>query len=174
MSDDTPETAEVHPIAQGIHLSISSIAAEFGMTRETVSRRIADSMLTPSGETRGYPVYRLKQALQVLLVLGPDGKPDPDRMEPVRRRMHYQAENEKLDLLRRQGEVIPKLEVEAEVARILKALVQGLDTLTDRIERDCGLSSGQLEAIDKAVSEIRDEMHSALTAPEVGSVRTSA
>lgn len=174
MTDDTPPTADVHPIAQGIHLSISSLAAELGMTRETVSKRLADMALAPSGEQRGYPVYRLKQAIQVLLVLGPDGKPDPDRMEPVRRRMHYQAENEKLDLQRRQREVIPALEFEAEIARVLKALVQGLDTLSDRVERDCGLTAAQLEAIDKAVGEIRTEIHAALTAPEDASVRVSA
>lgn len=167
---------DVKPINQGLLCSISTLAAEFGMTRETVAKRIADAGVAPSGERGGYPVYRLKSVLQALLSISADGRVDPEKLDPFKRKAHYQAEAERLDLERQAGELIPRIEVEREQARVFVAIAQKLETLTDVVERDCGMNTEQIVRMEKAVNEIRELLYAELSAGDTdgAAVRDSA
>lgn len=165
---------DVKPINQGVLCSISQLATEFGMTRETVAKRIADAGVAASGERSGYPVYRLKSVLPALLVLTADGRVDPEKLDPFRRKAHYQAEAERLDLERQAGDLIPRIEVEREQARVFTSIAQRLEVLTDVVERDCGMTSEQIVRLEKAVNEMRQTLYEELAGENPNAVRDSA
>lgn len=159
---------KVTVLSQGLHVSISTLAAEFGVTRETAARRIADSGVQPSGKRGGYPVYRLKEVWSAVLgrlPAGEDGE-DPEQLRPFERRAHYQAELEKLTLATKRGELVPSFEVEQRFGEMLKAVGEMLDTLPDILERDCGASALMLDRIEKRLDELRNVLYAKLTEDE--------
>lgn len=154
----------VRGISEGLHLSIGSLAAEFGMKRETVAKRIADARLTPSGKRGGYPVYRLKDVLPALTgSIDGDGREDPERLDPYRRQAHYKAALDRLKLEQETRELIPRIECEQEQARILRIVALALDTLPDVVERDCGGTAAQVQRIERAVDECREALYGELS-----------
>lgn len=159
--------SRVTSLSQGLHVSVSTLAAEFGVTRETAARRIADAGVKASGKRGGYPVYRLKDVYSVVLgQAGEDGAVDPDKLDPFKRQAHYKAEHLKLQLETEQRELIPQIEVEQEQARILRVVAMFLDTLPDVLERDCGLAASMIIAVEKRIDQVREEMHKALVEEE--------
>jgi hypothetical protein len=168
----------VTQLPTGTNLSIRQLAEETGFDRDTVSKKLTESGVRPSGKRGGHPVYRLRDALPALYVTGPDGRQDPEKMDPFRRKAHYQAEHELLSLARERGELVPRMEVEQEQARVLKILVQALDTLPDLLERDCALTAAALGRVEQIVDGAREQMYEALAEPDVtddpGAVRESA
>lgn len=169
--------AAVHKIAGGFTVSISTIATEFQMDRKTVARRLDAAGLIPADHVRGYPVYRLREAVKAIFGLSVDRRMDPDGPEPVdpaklppmERRAWYQSENERLDVEAKKRQLVPAAEVESEFAAGFKLVVHALDTLGDRLERDCALSGEQVDLVQKAVDQLREELYR----DQVGSVTDS-
>lgn len=151
-------------IATGCNLSISTLAAEFGQTRDTVRKRLIDGDVQPSGKRGGYPVYRLKDALPALLGAG-NGQ-DPDTMDPYKRKAHYQGEHEKLKLQVERRELITRIETEQEMAAMLKTVGEFYDVLPDTLERDCALSPATLQRVEEALDRSREELYLRLAAEE--------
>lgn len=157
---------KVVQLGTGVHLSISSLASETGKTRETVAKRLKDAKVKPSGKRSGWPVYRLKEALPAILSGSADGHIDPDRLDPHARRAWYQGEHEKLRLEQERRELVPRLEVEQEMASTLKIAAEFFDTLTDVLERDCGASPAQLRRMEQELDRVREEMYERMTYDE--------
>lgn len=154
---------KVAPIGQGTHLSISALAIEFGVTRETASKRLLEAGVKPSGKRGGYPVYRLKDAWPVITGHSDQsGAVDPDKLKPFERQAHYKAELQKLQLETERREVIPAIEVEQEQARILRIVALMLDTLPDVLERDCGLAVAIVARIEKVLDKVRESLFTTL------------
>lgn len=160
--------AAVHKIAGGFTVSISTLATEFGMDRKTVARRLDASGITPADQVRGYPVYRLRDAVKAIFGLSlerripePDegSAMDPTRLPPMERRAWYQSENERLEVERKKGQLVPASTVEAEFAVLIKGMVQRLDTLADVLERDAALTPAQVEIVQRTVDSVREEMY---------------
>lgn len=149
----------VIPLVSGTHLSVRAFAIETGQDRETVTRRIQAAGVKPSGQRGGYPVYRLKDLLRACYVTTADGELDPDRLPPFQRHAHYKAEAQKLAVEQERGELIPRIEVEQEQARVAKIITHGLDTLPDIIERDCGASPAMVARIEQHIDQVRERMH---------------
>lgn len=156
--------AKIAPIGQGTHLSISALALEFGVTRETAAKRLAEARVKPSAKRGGYPVYRLKDAWPVITGVSAGDGDDPDKLRPFERQAHYKAEHLKLQVETEKREVIPRIEVEQEQARIFKLVAMRDDTLPDILERDCGLPAHVVELIEKTIDRSRDDLYKALTA----------
>lgn len=151
------QSASVEPILKQVALSISQLAGETGFDRATVRKRLSEAGVKPAGKRGGYPVYRLKDVLPVLYHQQ-DGEFDPDKLKPFERNAWYKAEREKLHLQLERGDVVPALEVERKFAALFKALVQGLETLPDVLERDVGATPLQLTKIEKHLDEIRNAL----------------
>jgi hypothetical protein len=139
-----------------VNLSISDLAAEFGMTRDTVRKRLGAANVRPAAERRGHHVYRLRDALGALLG---DGSDDPERLDPFRRKAHFQAEKEKLHLDVERGELVPRPEVEDYYARAFKPIGVFLETLPDALERDAGLTPAQIERTERLLDGLREQLH---------------
>lgn len=129
------------------------------LAREGVIPRSATKGRYPlAGAVRGYVTY-LQQT-------GGAGDIDPDKLDPFRRRAHYQAELEKIELQMKAGELVPRAEVEREFARVFDVLARYLDVLPDRLER-AGLVGPQIaERIVEWTNATRLDLHAQLVTGE--------
>lgn len=158
--------SDVIPMVSGTHLSVRAFAIETGQDRETVTRRIQAAGIKPSGQRGGYPVYRLRDLLRASYVTTADGELDPDKLPPFQRHAHYKAEAQKLAVEQERGELITRIEVEQEQARIAKIVSHGLETLPDILERDCGLAPGMVQRVERQIDAIRDRMYREMVGDE--------
>lgn len=147
----------------GVHLSLSALAREFGIDRETLRKRLAAADVKPAGENKGNPLWRLRDVYQAV-VSGPDSSIDPAALPPFQRKAHYQAKMEEVRYLEQCGELVPKIEMEHELSRVAKILVFTLDTLPDVLERGCSLQPPQVQAAIDICNKTRDEIAEALCA----------
>lgn len=146
----------------GICLSLEQAALEFQRDRETIRRRIIDCKIKPVAIRSGFPVYALRDLLE-MESMGPDGKVDPEKLRPFDRKAHYQADGERIKLQVLCKELLHRTDVEIEWGRVLKVVKQGLDTLVDVVERDVVPSPIVLERISRWVDQIREDMAEAIT-----------
>lgn len=94
---------------------------------------------------------------------GEGGEVDPDRLAPRERKDWYDSELRRSQLAERNGELIPVLTFQREMSAVIKAVVAGLQTLPDRLERDAGLTGDAIERAQAIIDTLRDELHAALT-----------
>ncbi len=149
--------------------SMRRLAEEFGLSRDTVARRIRDAGIKPHGEDGGYPVYRLRDVASVLVdgaAVDPEGNTDPDRLPPEKRRAWFQSEHERMNLEAKAGKLVPALEHERDVARVLGAVVQTFETLPDILERDEALEPHQVQRLQEILDARRLELFEGLTAED--------
>lgn len=158
--------SKVVDLSAGVHLSVRRFGDETGLDRDTLTKRIRVAGLVPSGKRGGYPVYRLRDLLKAAYTTAEDGGLDPDKLRPFERKAHYQAETEKLKVETERGELIPRIAVEQEQARIAKIVAHGLETLPDILERDCGASGAMLVRIEQHIDAVRERMYAELTEGE--------
>jgi uncharacterized protein DUF1441 len=166
--------------AKAILLSLSALAREFGCSRETLRKKFIAANVQPVTVTTLHPqltidgdadpnagksdLYALRDALRAWLTSNEAGF-DPENLDPFRRVAHYKAGIERLKLDAATRELIPRIEVEQEQARILRSVALTLDTLPDVIERDCGATPNQVARIERAVDDLREALYVALVAP---------
>lgn len=144
-------------------VSISRLAELLCMDRKTVSRRIADANVAPSGKRDGYPVYDGRLACEACLLpqtqAGDDAAFDPRLLKPMDRRAWYQSERERMAVEAEARQLIPAIEVHAEMAEMARGFVQFLDTLPDVLERAVHMRSDQIEALHAAVTAERQRLY---------------
>lgn len=134
-----------------ILLNVTEICTEFGMRRENVQRLIADAGLTAR---RGK--YRLRELVPVLT----------GQVDEYRRKAAAQAEEIELRLAARRGDLIERHDVEREHARIFRIVALWADTAPDILERDCGLSAGQIVRLESSLDRMRESLHEELAAAQ--------
>jgi hypothetical protein len=152
-------------INQASSFSLSTLAREFSTTRETLRKRLTAAKVKPSGTSRGFPLYRLRDALQAWMGTVESGF-DPDALDPFKRRAYYQSEHEKLRLQVERRELIPRLESEQEMASLVKVVAECFDTLPDVLERDCGLNPNTLVQLECSLDKAREQLYQRLTADD--------
>lgn len=161
-----------------IRLSISRLAAEFGMARETVSKKLRSAGIQPDGKKDGYPVYRLREAAPALIDAAPTdeaGEVDPDKLPPEKRRAWFQSERERMELEAKAGKLMPALEHERDMARVVGVVVQTFETLPDILERDEGLAPHQVERVQQHLDRARERLYEQIVSEELDEdVRRSA
>ena len=161
-----------------IRLSISRLATEFGMARETVAKRLRSAGIQADGKKDGYPVYRLRDAAPALIEAAPTdeaGEVDPDKLPPEKRRAWFQSERERMELEAKAGKLMPALEHERDMARVVGIVVQTFETLPDILERDEGLAPHQVERVQKVLDSTRERLYERITSEDLDDdVRRSA
>lgn len=136
------------------------------MTRDTIAKRLRAAGVVGSGTRAGNSTYRLRDAVPAIMKqveLTDDGEIDPTKLAPRERADWYKSELSRVELETRQRLLIRAADVESEMAEIVRGMVQFLESLPDRLERDIGLSHDQVEAMYAAVSEYRGELHKRLS-----------
>jgi hypothetical protein len=138
-----------------VNLSISQLAGELELTRETVRKRVADAGVKAAGKARGHPLYRLRDAIRACLA-GPNV--DPTQLDPFRRKAHFQAETAELHLDIERGELLRADDVRTAYAAGMKPIALMFDTLPDVLERDAGLTEQQVSRVEEVLDELRDQL----------------
>lgn len=135
--------------------SLSRLASEFGIARETVAKRLSQAGVEPVGERNGYATYALRSAAAAILEIEVADSNDPASMAPDKRNAWYQSEMRRMEVEMRARTLVPASEVEAEISDLVKAWVQFLDTLADQLERDVGLTPEQVDGLNEAIGKQR-------------------
>ncbi len=139
-------------MATAVQVSVTQISHAFRLARETVSRRLADAKVKPTGKSRGGPAYELRDVVRALL--------DPDAAkDPFRRKADLQSEEIELRLKVERGELIPRDDVRETWAEALKPVRLALETLPDVLERDVALTPAQVACAERVIDEVRTQLH---------------
>jgi len=150
---------------RALDLSIRRLAEEFAMARETIAKRLTAANVRPSGTRSGHPVYRLRDVCPALFAnaaLDENGEFDPRQLKPSDRLAWYRSEHERVQLLEVSRQLIPAIEVQSEMAEMVRLFVQFLDTLGDQLERDVGLDAMTVDALNKSVAKHRAKLYAHL------------
>lgn len=163
--------AAVDSIDGQMNYSIAKLANEFEMARETVTKRLQDGHVAPSGERGGHPTYRLRAAVPALFfvstAVGESGGPvlrptDALALErAAESRVDRALKERKLQEL--EGGLVAADEVRLEMANLIKPMLQLLDILPDVLERDCGLSPKMVVRMQELISRERETLAEKLT-----------
>lgn len=159
-------------------LTVSSFCTAALCKEETISRRLKVAKIEPVGTKGKSKLFDLADLLKCAYLLDDDGNLNPAGLDPFKRKAHFQAMQEEVRALEAAGEVVPKIEMQQEMARMAKAFTHALDTLADVLERDTGLSPAQIAAVVKHCDAARDEVAAVLAADDdtsdADTVRASA
>lgn len=148
---------------RGIHVSINGLAGEIRSTHETITKRLTEASVQPSGQKRGFPVYRLGDVWRAMTGQTPEGVRDPEKLLPFERHAHYKAEREKIDFERELGLLIPATDLERVLAHVFKCVSRNYDTLPDILERDGALTAAALAVVERRLDAARRELRAAIT-----------
>lgn len=138
--------------------SIARLAREFGMARETVTRRLADAGVRSVGTRSGHLVYHLVDVAPFLVASMAAGSFDPANLKPTDRRAWFQSENERLKFEEQCGVLILAAEVREQLGAVAKIVVRSLETLPDRAERDLRCGAEVVEYLQGEVRSVRAEI----------------
>jgi phage terminase Nu1 subunit (DNA packaging protein) len=128
-------------------------------------QQLAREGIVPKAARGQYPLAGCVRAyIQYLQNSGQTDSSDPERLSPFQKRAHYQAELDKLKLEQERGELVPRIEMEQEMAVVLKLVAECFDTLPDLLERDCGLTAKMVGRVEEALDRTRGDLYSKLTA----------
>jgi len=140
--------------------SLSQIAREFGLARDTVGRRLNDAGVISSGKKRGHPVYRVSEAAEAILrpkrFIG-DSISDPKDMTPKERSDWFKSENDRLKYERDSGLSVGSDDARTQMAEVAKMGLQVLETLPDILERDFNLDAKIIAEVESKIDSLRDQ-----------------
>jgi hypothetical protein len=145
-------------------LSVSAFCTAAQCKEETISRRLKVAKVAPVRTKGNAKLYDLADLLKCAYLLDDDGNLNPAGLDPFKRKAHFQAMQEEVRALEAAGEVVPKIEMQTEAARMAKAFTHCLDTMADVLERDAGLTPAQIAAVVKHCDAARDEVAAILMA----------
>lgn len=140
--------------------SLSWFAEEFGVSRYTVRKRIADAGILPAGHHRGNPLYRVAALTPLLCkaVVDDWSRVDPDSLAPLESQQYWNGQKAKTQTAREQDALLAKRgllleydDVSYGVAALLRTLREGLLVAGDVIEVEVGLTPKQRGALDQQI-----------------------
>jgi len=144
-------------MSRAIEHSLGALAAEFGMTRDVLRRVVSEAGVSPTGKRGGHPIYRLRDVF-VAITKQSDG----EHMNPHARFALARAIKTEDEIKTARRELVASHDVEQEVGRIFKIVVQGFETAADNLERDVGLSAKQAARLEKHFDEYRERLYRAV------------
>lgn len=151
--------AEVRDLSEAYSWPVSRLADCFGLHRQTLTKRIKQGGLRPSGKWRGNPIYEIAAVAELLFSpeVGPDEDVNFDR-DPKARKDWYDSENARLRFEKEQRELIPVSEVEETVGTTFAAIAHLLRSIPDNLERKRGLSAELVELVEREILDVQYTM----------------
>ena len=152
--------AEVISQNDWFNWSLNQLSREFGVARETVQRRLRDANVSPAGERRGFPVFKVSESARAILLHGlseGSSQNDPNKMTPKERSDWYKSENERLKYEQTEKYLTAVHESREQMAVIAKTGLQVLETLPDILERDFHLDTEIIVGVEARIDGLRDQ-----------------
>lgn len=152
--------AEVLDKNSWFNWSLTQLSSAFGVSRETVQRRLRDANITESGIRRGHAVYDVSHAAKAILM--PSGlhgmvTNDPEKMTPKERADWFRAEKDRLIVEKESGIAVSCNDAREQMSFIAKTGLHVLETLPDILERDYSLSPEVILDIEKRIDMLRNQ-----------------
>lgn len=139
-------------------LTINEYATEFNHSHRWVAKRAHDAQAEPVGrDPRGKPLYRLRDLVAATRI-----PTDPDKMTPMQRKAHWQAEQARRALEAKCATLVPVGEVLSGARYTFDVLDRAFADVPDMLAREMpGLSPHAIEVArahcDKARTTLRDQ-----------------
>ena len=150
-------------------MSISSIAAAWGVSRDKVKQVLAT--VPSEGVRNGYPTWTIRASATAMVMnemgitqdsVAEDGSIDPSKLPPKDRKDWYESELKREQLRVKQGELLLAEEVAADKAETYKALATTIQTLDDVLERDLQLSPEQTQKVSQLKRRVLESLQMAI------------
>ena len=144
--------------------NITKIAEAFGLSRDTVRKRLKAAGVQPVSVDRNAPIYRLSEAAPALFgaaSTGGDfgGFKSPDVMPPKDRKDWFDSENARLRYERELRTLVPEDEVAREMSFLIKSVLNPIDGIIDTLERKADLTPKQATIIQREIDAVREQMY---------------
>lgn len=153
-----PRSAPENP-AESALWSPAELAREFGISRETVRRRLVDVPHEVVGKRK---LWRLKDAGPA--IMGVDGKLDAH--QEIAKLNRARREQTEMRTEAERGTLIPAAAVTERVARVAGEVVAILDGIPNKLRRaNPELTAGDLDVVRAEIAEARNRMADVSAAP---------
>jgi hypothetical protein len=150
--------AEIRNLGDAFSWPIARLAECFGIHRQTLTKRIKDAGLAPSGTWRGNPTYHIAEVAELLHAGEDRGGQNPDEMTPQDRKAWYDSEKTRRQLQALERDLIPVGEVERVVATSFAAIAQELRALPDNLERRHGIAPEVVIKVEEGIFVAMDTL----------------
>lgn len=151
--------ATVTKQAEGLTFSLSSLAREFGIARETVAKRLAAANVHPVTTKKNHAVYQIRSAaIAILQIEEQEVVSDPNLMLPKERLDWFKSETERLKYEKETGISVATEDARLEMANIVQLVTKTLDTIPDVLERDCRLPADSVLKVEGVIDSLRLQM----------------
>ena len=147
-------------ISEGVLISVSELSRELEVTRETVNKRLRESDIQPAGTRKGYPAYRLRDAVRACVaeIAEKSEVVPPELLPPRARKDFYMSEDFRIKTELAKKNLVHVEDVRAEMARLVKPIVHTLDIIPDILERDCYIPTAAVEKVIPRLDALRDDL----------------
>lgn len=153
-------------------LSINEFASSIGRGRDTVAKLIKDAGIRPSGDPDAAHARYTFLDLCVA-AFSPsnaarreDGTIDPSKLLPNEAKTYWASMKLQIEVETKQQKLVPAEKVEREYAKLVKTLVQALDTLPDTLERDASLTGVAVQKLHDIVAGVRERLAASIFSHE--------
>ncbi len=154
-------------ITDGLSVSLSTLAREFGMARETCKKRLQQAGVASSGKHKGHDIFRIGAAARAILAPEIENarEEDPEKMSPKDRLDWYRGARERTKHMEECGDLMRAADFETALASAIKTIAVTLESLPDVMERDAGIDGAAVERCQVVVDRMREDLHKRLTTP---------
>lgn len=140
--------------------NITRIGEAFGMSRDTVRKRLKAANCRPVDKIRGVPQYALTTVGPALFSAQATAEEiSPNEMPPGDRKDWFDSELKREKLEEIQGQLVPVEDVAREMSTLIKCIVNPLDGLIDTLERKADLTDKQAGVVQREVDAVREQMY---------------
>ena len=123
-------------------ISIPALALALGMARTTVSGRLQAANVAPAEHIKGYPRFRVGEALRA--ILAPSIAVDVDELSPTQRLHHFRAEELQRELSDMKAGLIPAEVADRHVERIEAVLADARAEIISALAKNLPPSTLQI------------------------------
>ena len=144
---------------KNLKLNLNQLAAISQTHRQTIVSRLHHVPLAPGSHAKN-KLYYLTDVIAELIKTTPSvpAEQNPKLMTPRERKDWYDSEKSRVWLEKELRNLIPAHEVISVYAGMVKAVVQMLETLPDRLERDAALPALAVAQAQTIIDALRDEL----------------
>lgn len=144
--------------------TISALARELSLHRDTVRKRMNDAGVKARGKSANAPTYSLAEACEAIFAgstVAGDAA-DPSKLDPKSRKDWYQSENERLKFQTSIKELVTDSDHRSNIAGTVKIAVAFFDSLPDKLERTRLFTPEQIATLEQLCDQTRNQLYNDL------------
>lgn len=134
-----------------------------GMSKNTIHKRIQEAQIKPVSTEGAHPKYAFVDLCRAAFsasnsARNDDGTVDPTKLMPGDAKTYWASRKLQIAVQEKERQLVPALKVEREYAKLVKDLVQALDTLPDTLERETTLPPESVSKLHSCIATVREKL----------------